>query len=244
MEKSINGQMIDSFLGEVAKLKVKNKKLTQKLESFKSKAEVYKGKYEECLEIITNNHYSVYPEYDDLALNSSRDSKKKSSAISAQRSPLNRQKMSLKVKLNPGKNDVESGISPYDFKKKASSPQKVRASNSGSFKRELIRNTSIDGGLLNHNQDHVQVEEIEEEQEKSYKSLTETQTKKLKKLSQGSNNLNLIFNKYLKTDREDKVLKDLDNLARGFCKALNVGTTEICIVDDEILDLLDQTEKM
>lgn len=190
---------------ELQKLKMKNKKLTQELEESKQKVEVYKGKYEECLEIISHNHYKVF--------DSNGDNLNRFSSFEK-----NGERKAVKLKRNLKRKNVGAIVSSGINFSKDEEPQSSKDSS-----QNLQREQSLAS---------------DEDQ------LTKQQNQSLKKINKGSNNLNLVFNKCLKSTGDNKIVKDLHNLARGFCKSFGLGCTEICIVDNEVIDLMHQTEKM
>lgn len=82
-------------------------------------------------------------------------------------------------------------------------------------------------------------------------SLIKTKTPKKKRENNGdvkkfkatSESVSMLFKKVMRTKGDHKILQDLEELARGLCKLLQISTVEIVFVDDDICNLLKLTEK-
>lgn len=261
-EKSTNTSMVDQFLEEVSKLKKKNEELFNKLQKSKEKVFVFKGKYEECLEIIVNNQYQAVSEFteQDYSINPNINNKNETTDIA--------QQYYIKTSNTKGKskNSINSSFQKRyaasfvhdDIKRTAD-----RSNNSPSHaSRGKVNFTSTNtpsnfNRYVNQVNQNIKMQEINNQSKIDIIEVgegllngndqvgngQEELNLKMNNYAKKGVNLNIVMDKCLKTDENNKVLNNLNELARGICKSFDVGTTEICLVDSEVHDLIYETEK-
>lgn len=64
-----------------------------------------------------------------------------------------------------------------------------------------------------------------------------------KKIKATSESVSMLFKKVMRTKGEHKIIQDLEELARGLCKLLEIPIVEIVFIDDNVCNLLRLTEE-